>query len=252
MIRKCVAFILVFLSLTQVEALETFEPVAVVELFTSEGCSSCPPADILLAKLVKAANEDKLHIYPLSFHVDYWNHLGWRDPYSQKEFTLRQSWYAKQLGDNTYTPQMVINGRDIMVGSDAKKVQGAINKALKEPTTVKIALQVVAIDDKRIWSTFELKGLYEGKNLSVALVEDGVYTDVGRGENVGRRLRHEHVVRQFQRLAPQSAKGSFVFAVPPKEHLDRFSIIAFIQEPDLPEILGATSVRLQEQVAQER
>src|SRR5689334_14081460 len=102
------------------------QPFALVELFTSEGCSSCPPADRVLARLAAEARASGRRIFPLSFHVDYWNGLGWRDPWSTRTFTERQRNYARALGWRTYTPQMVINGAEHFVGSDERHARESI------------------------------------------------------------------------------------------------------------------------------
>ncbi len=223
-----------------------YQPVAVVELFTSQGCSSCPPADLILAKLDKASQEKHLAILSLSFHVDYWNHLGWRDPFSQKEFTKRQAWYAKQLEDNTYTPQLIINGRYSLVGSDSAKVQKLVNKSLTEPASTAIQLMLVTIDTHDIQVEFKLSGEWREKNLAVALVEKKVAVDVGRGENAGRRLEHVNVVKEFKLLAPDQDTGSFKLKSPSLKTMNQYSIIAYVQERNLPEILGATRIDIPE------
>ena len=220
------------------------KPIAVVELFTSEGSADCPAADMLLAKLAIAAREQDVRIYPLSFHVDYWNRFGWRDPFSQKDFSLRQEWYAKQIGSPIELPQMIINGQRALSGLNSKEVQVAVNKALREPASVLIGLSLLEVNQKRILASFSLNGDWKGKRLVVAFVERGVSVDVARGANAGRRLKHEHVVKQFQVLAPDQNTGSFIFTSPPLSNLDRFSIIAFMQDTDVPEITGAMQLDL--------
>lgn len=235
---------LTFIAVKPLYATDVYSPIAVIELFTSEGCSSCPPADMLLAKLAVASRENGIRVFPLSFHVDYWNYLGWRDPYSQKDFSNRQAWYASQLNDNTYTPQAVINGRYSVIGSDTKKVQGLINKSLREPASVDIQLKLVSVDEKKILAAFHLNGQWQKKNLAVALVERGLVSDVTRGENAGRKLLHENVVRQFKTLIPDNNEGSFIFQAPLLAHLEKYSLIAYVQDTVIPEILGASRLDL--------
>src|SRR5436305_253879 len=110
--------------------------IAVVELFTSEGCSSCPPADELLSDL-KTSMRGK-NIFLLAFHVDYWNYLGWNDRFSDAAFSKRQSHYADVLHAEVYTPQMIVNGQKVFVGSKRSEAEDAIADALKNPTTIKI------------------------------------------------------------------------------------------------------------------
>ena len=119
------------------------EPVAVVELFTSQGCSSCPPADAVLSRVDELAREKKLSVYVLSFHVDYWNRLGWTDPYSDDEFTRRQNQYAGLFRSNrVYTPQMIVNGQTEFVGSDAKRATQAIRRALTRDADHRVRMEV--------------------------------------------------------------------------------------------------------------
>ena len=121
------------------EAKESF---AVVELFTSEGCSSCPPPDALLAEILEDARKDGRRVFCLSFHVDYWNRLGWTDPYSAPAFSRRQQSYAQAFkNDQVYTPQMIVNGTEEFVGSDRHRSRAAIDAALKRPERVQINLR---------------------------------------------------------------------------------------------------------------
>src|SRR5215831_17181987 len=115
-------------------------PFAVVELFTSEGCSSCPPADALLADLKSYANGTDKNIYVLSFHVDYWNRLGWRDPFSDAAYSARQTQYDQHFGSSVYTPQMIVNGKQQFVGSEKKTASEAIAAALKDSAILYINL----------------------------------------------------------------------------------------------------------------
>jgi len=111
-------------------------PVAVIELFTSQGCSSCPPADKLLTETVNRAKAGQQSVYALSFHVDYWNRLGWSDPYSDARYSARQRQYARQLNTATiYTPQAVINGRQEFVGSNRTRLNTLLADALKHPAS---------------------------------------------------------------------------------------------------------------------
>ena len=128
----------------QVNITGTYSPVTVLELFTSEGCSSCPPADELLPELAKLDS----NIIPLSFHVDYWNRLGWTDPFSSSENSDRQRIYADFWKlESVYTPELVINGEYEVVGSNRSAAENAINKILQEKSKVKINIDEVKISD---------------------------------------------------------------------------------------------------------
>ena len=216
---------------------------AVVELFTSEGCSSCPPADAALADLVHDSRGQ--HIYALAFHVDYWNRLGWTDPFSTKAFSDRQLQYAGALKlDNVYTPQAVVNGSREFVGSNRDALKAAITDAIAVPPVAMLSATA-----RKTEGGFQLD--VSGTNvpaaaiISAALVEDGLVTDVKRGENGGQRLAHEHVVRSFHsEAANESGHVSISLPTEVGVHLDRASIILFAQHPTDMHTIAATEVDL--------
>jgi hypothetical protein len=227
---------------------ETGTSVAVVELFTSEGCSSCPPADDLLGEIGTDARKRQQRIYCLSFHVDYWNNLGWSDPYSDAAFSRRQQGYAKAFtSDQVYTPQMVVNGSTEFVGSDRTRARKHIDAALKQPirAAVKIS-QEHEKDPSAIVFAYEVSPVPRGSVLNVALVERGLVSTVKRGENGGRTLRHENVVRAFQttRLG-EAEKGTVQLKLPADLVSKNSSAIAYVQDSDTWAVLGATAIELQ-------
>ncbi len=215
---------------------------ALVELFTSQGCSSCPPADQVLRQIAKEAEEQVLPVYALSFHVDYWNRLGWKDPYSQSAFSLRQRNYAKQLPDRVYTPQMVVNGQWGFVGSRATEAKNRVEQALQLPARAAIGLEARK-EGSRVRLDYVLEGNWSGQDLFFALVEDQVGSDVPRGENAGRTLDHAKVVRELQKIRPQSAKGTFSMATDVLEHPEAGELIAFLQDPTEGKVSGAARVK---------
>lgn len=166
--------------------------VAVVELFTSEGCSSCPPAD---ANLARIAGRD--HVYALSFHVDYWDYLGWRDPWSDARWSARQRRYAHAMGsNNVYTPQIVVNGVRQLPGSDVAATDGAIAQALARPAPATIRLSVRRGTDRReIATDWHVDGAPAGARLELAFARVSATDRATRGENAGRTLGHVNVVR---------------------------------------------------------
>jgi len=211
---------------------------AVVELFTSEGCSSCPPADRLLAEIVAAANESGRRVFCLSFHVDYWNHIGWRDPYSNAAFSDRQRSYAQVFeSSRIYTPQMIVNGRTEFVGSNRSKVESAITSALSEAAVVALSLNLVSSEAKEVVITYNVPELPKGAVVNFALVERGLFQEVKRGENSGRRLPHENVVRAFRTQSDKS--GSVALRVPAGMKLKNSSVIALVQDASTMKVLGA-------------
>jgi hypothetical protein len=196
----------------------------VLELFTSQGCSSCPPADALLARLARAGSLGDRALAPLSFHVDYWNDLGWADPYSSPAWTERQRQYARAIGDDrVYTPELVVGGADGMVGSNLAAVTGAIQRAARPAllaatarwTADAVTVTAAAPDDAEVW---------------VAIWEDGTSTHVPRGENAGETLVSERVVRHLERAAAAGQKASLAIQLQPAWHAS--GAVAFAQRAD--------------------
>ena len=205
---------------------------AIVELFTSEGCSSCPPADALMAELTDEARKSGTAIYGLEFHVDYWNGLGWKDPFSSADFSQRQSAYARHMNlANIYTPQMVVNGTAEFVGSDRSAAKRTIDKALSSAVSTKVSLRpVLSSDTKNYDVTFTVQDAPVDTTFNLALVERGLTTDVKRGENGGQTLKHANVVRWFTSSAIK-ADGHGVVQVPklPNSIESHLTLIGFVQ-----------------------
>ncbi|WP_293577127.1 thioredoxin family protein [Phaeobacter sp.] len=180
-------------------AFELQKPLVVVELFTSQGCSSCPPADALLHQLTKRND-----VLPLALHVDYWDYIGWKDQFASPEHTRRQKGYA-QIGGRqmVYTPQMIIHGQDDVVGADAMKLADAIaaHRGRAEPVEVSLAPQA----DGEVLLTLTASGAAAMPDGPVA-VQLVRYTplqtvDISRGELAGHRLSYANVVEQIDRIA---------------------------------------------------
>jgi hypothetical protein len=211
------ALILLLATFATPALAEQSRPV-VVELFTSQGCSSCPPADALLTQL--ATRPDVL---PLAFHVTYWNGLGWRDPYSLDVATARQRAYQRQLdADTIYTPQMIVDGQTDVVGSDRRAVERAIASA-RAHMTVPLSLSADAA------GVHVDIGEGEGSAALLLIGYDGSHqTAIGRGENAGRKLTESNIVRSFSVLTPWKGSAQRVqAAVPQGEH-----VVAILQDMD--------------------
>jgi hypothetical protein len=170
-----------------------------VELFTSEGCSSCPPADALLATLAREQPVASARVVALELHVDYWDRLGWKDPFSSAAYTDRQTMYSHVFGeDRVYTPQMVVDGRDEFTGGDRERAAKSIAAAAARPHQ---PLTVSArVTDRTVRVSIDLPAASANETVDVlaALTEDDLTTAVLRGENRGRTLRHFSVVRKLQ------------------------------------------------------
>ena len=231
---------------------DTAHPV-LAELFTSEGCSSCPPADALLDKLDKNQPVAGAMVVVLSEHVDYWNGAGWKDPFSSAAFTTRQNAYAKRLkpGD-VYTPQLVIDGSEEMVGSNAAAVQTAIARSATRP---KAAVQIISATKKGAEAIIEVQAeplpsaVQFGKaDLWVAVAGERYTSQVRRGENSGRTLSHVAVVREF-RNAGQLTKTAGLHrtvTIPLGAGASDgpIRIVAFVQQPGQGAVAGAVCVPL--------
>ncbi|MGC9948244.1 MAG: DUF1223 domain-containing protein [Bryobacteraceae bacterium] len=214
-----------------------------VELFTSEGCSSCPPADALLEKLDRDQPIAGAQIIVLSEHVDYWNHDGWTDPFSSASFTARQVDYVRRLGrDEPYTPQMVVDGSAECNGSDARKVQSVIRQAITEQ---KVGIRIRAASDGDAAVTIEADPLPEGKvhkaNVYLAYAVDSGTSAVLRGENRGRTLHHVSIVRDIQRVGSIGGHEMFKKQVPIRaaKAPGGSRLIAFVQEGGNGRVWGA-------------
>jgi len=214
----------------------------VVELFTSQGCSSCPAADRNLSEIITNAEREGKPVYGLSFHVDYWNHNGWTDPYSNKAFTARQGEYARIMGlASMYTPQMIINGTVELVGSDKSKSASAIQLAMKEPGLCKIQIANLELTDSDLRFEYLVDKLPKGAVINAAIVERGIENYVSRGENSGKKLHHDNVVRMF---VSQPARNSQRIDINLSGiNRNKLSLIVYIQDLSF-RVLAATAISL--------
>lgn len=210
---------------------------AVLELFTSEGCSSCPPADQLLQELAVRGDRQQ-EIFALSFHVDYWNQLGWKDPFSDENHTQRQRLYAGVLGDSRiYTPQLIVNGRTGFVGSHRRQAEAALKTALEGRASRPLQLKI-AVDDNHITATTDLQP-EDGLLLNVALVQKQGTVKVPRGENANRTLTHRNIVRDFQVLRVTRQQLTTQLTIPPNMERDGATVVAYLQVSRTGQIVAA-------------
>lgn len=223
----------------------------VVELFTSEGCSSCPPADSLLEKLSHDQPFDGIEILALEEHVDYWNSLGWTDPFSSAQFSQRQELYAETLRDGgVYTPQMVVDGRVQFIGSRTHDARDQIRWAASDP---KALLRVDSFptsptNKKSFAVTLEnSSALPSGASLElwVAVTEKNLKSDVTAGENSGHALQHAPVVRILRKIqtvqSPQNAPIPFDLDLKQNWNPVNLTVIAFLAQKNSHQILAAGS-----------
>ena len=220
-----------------------FEPIAVVELFTSEGCSSCPSADIALTKLTADADKEHKKIFTLAFHVDYWNRLGWKDTFSNSHYSDRQRQYAEIMNlPSVYTPQMIVNGTEQFVGSDISKLHDEVAKALSMNATSSFAqLNVIKKEANKLSLHYELKGNIKDCEIHFALISKHVSTNVKRGENAGHLLAHTDVVREF--ITRPAADQSEITINTPLNDWTNLHLIAYVQRTTDLKIIAAAEIQ---------
>ena len=219
------------------------EPV-VVELFTAEGCSSCPPADALLAALARTNSIPTANVIILGEHVDYWNAEGWTDRFSSAAFTQRQKDYDWRFNLNSvYTPQMVIDGRVQVSGNNRATIFHDIQSAASEAKPAQVTLQWES--PSRLHIAVQLAKPSAAEVL-LAITEDGLKTEVTKGENQGRTLQHDGVVRQLRTLGAV-AKGEFATTVDlsanPNWNPNELKYVVLVQQKHQGAILGAASTK---------
>ena len=216
---------------------------AVVELFTSEGCSSCPPADQLVARIQQEDRDQPVYI--LAFHVDYWDRLGWKDAFSDSRYTQRQNRYASWLNlQSIYTPQIVVNGRKEFVGSQESTLRRAIHSGLDQTPGAQLTLSGVSVDQGIVHYHYDVKNAAAKSTLIVALVQRSATTDVKAGENSGHTLSHVQIVRNISGTeVGTGAKGPADLALP-QGATGGEELIAFVQNDDDGQIVAATSSAL--------
>jgi hypothetical protein len=220
----------------------------VAELFTSEGCSSCPPADALVRQLATEQPFDGVEIIALEEHVDYWDRLGWRDPFSSAQFTTRQSEYDARVfrSNNIYTPQLVIDGASECVGSARNAVSAIIARAARQPRAT-VRVQPVAVSGRvSVTVNVEIPAAVERRGVAdvfVVLAEHGLVSAVQRGENRGRTLVHGDIARSLTAIGELPSRDRMFTAkadlpISPEWKAANLRVVGFVQERDSRRILG--------------
>lgn len=210
---------------------------AILELFTSEGCSSCPAADELLAKVQKEVGDKQ--IYVLAYHVDYWNRLGWKDSFSKAQFSKRQYQYSRQFAGQVYTPQVIINGKAECIGSDEPALKGAIQEAFETSGTVSLNFKGQQ-QSSQLNLDYQFSGNTNNSQLLIALVQKHAVSKVAAGENKGRTLAHAQIVRDLYTIdLPPSKKGTASIDLPTGFNTQDWEVIGLIQNSVTGEITAA-------------
>ena len=221
--------------------------VVLVELFTSEGCSSCPPADALLRQVNGTHTKGGDLVVGISEHVTYWNSLGWADPFSSPLYTERQNDYGSHFHlDGVYTPQMVVNGSEQIVGSDRGAFNRAVQAEEQQPQQMTVHIESVNVAGSMLTVQLSTTGNLppQGADLMAVLVDDSDRSNVLRGENSGETLAHVSVARSMTRVAKLQATGERTVQVqiPAAFHADeKHHVILFAQTPGNGRVLGADS-----------
>ncbi len=239
MLQKLMMLLTLIVSIP-VNAQESNESAIVLELFTSQGCSSCPPADELLENIKKKHKDQNVVV--LSYHVDYWNRLGWKDPFSSSMFSDYQRNYAQQFGSRSiYIPQLVVNGSEHFTGSDRYKADIALKKYSKGSTNSTILIKDIQQEPSRI--VFNYRVDEEPFNtITLALVVSERITNISRGENRDRILKNTNIVAN--RIVKREESGSVSMTIPDwVSENDKLSIIAYTQDKTL-KTTGATELAL--------
>jgi hypothetical protein len=229
----------------------------VVELFTSEGCSSCPPADAFLARLESQQPIPNTQIIALEEHVDYWNSDGWIDPFSGREWTLRQQDYAETLKDNPYTPQLVVDGHTALVGSREALARQAIATASAQPkahVALTLAPSGKPFVEQATISVDPLTGtqLSDKSEVWLAVTESGLHSSVSAGENAGSDLHHASVVRALRKITTIDGNRAASYSGNTPVHLDsswkpqNVRVVVFVQEKKSRQIVGAAAAAIQQ------
>ena len=225
-----VSALVLLLSVLPIRAADN---VVMVELFTSQGCSSCPPADRTLADLTKRSD-----VLALSLHVDYWDYLGWRDTFARPEHTRRQIRYRDAMGARViYTPQMIVNGRQDVPGYREDLIAEAITEAQSVP---RVASIVIAKSDGMLVAHVDAGGLSTKCTIWAAAYDQSATVDIARGENAGRQITYHNIVEKLMKVGPWSDAGPNKIALPQPEAGK--GIAVWLQNDQTGEVIAASFV----------
>jgi hypothetical protein len=215
----------------EVDKDEIYDSSVVLELFTSQGCSSCPSADQLLQKVKKENQEE---VFALSYHVDYWNYIGWKDPFSKAEYAKKQRIYNTKFRNRTnYTPQIVVNGETHFVGSNAAEMYSKINLYGKKKSANEIDLSNVGVHENQVSFRYKIEGSLEDKILRTVLVIDERVTKVKRGENKNRTLENSNIVIAEQSFLLEETQDAMKISIPEiVETDDKLNLIVLVETKD--------------------
>ncbi|MDT0559183.1 DUF1223 domain-containing protein [Ichthyenterobacterium sp. W332] len=214
--------------------------VVVLELFTSQGCSSCPPADQLLD--IVSENE---HVIGLSYHVDYWNYIGWKDPFSKVEYSNKQRTYGTKFNSSSiYTPQVVVNGKEHFVGSNTAIMKRKLDEYLDKESMQIITINSTQRNNNQVTFNYDISGSIDNTTLSVILVLDEKTTKVNRGENRKRTLKNSNIVIVENQFKINQSQGEGSVLIPEFiDSSDKMSLVLITRNNKL-DVIGASKLSL--------
>ncbi len=216
---------------------------ALVELFSSEGCSSCPPAERFMNELLK--KDDLLNVYVIEFHVDYWDDLGWKDTLANSAYTQRQQHYGDFFKlSSIYTPQVVINGKSEMVGSEKDKINSVIGAELDRSPSASIQCSITREPNSKLEIGYTITGTVDNTGiLNFAVIESGLTTSIKKGENAHLTITHNNAVRVFESIKLHSYSGKITIDTP-HINISKSKLICFIQNSQNMNIIAASQYSL--------
>lgn len=242
---KFFSSLLFFIIISVLVFAQTDKGFAVVELFTSEGNAQSPAAEKILSEIGKESKLSGSSVYCLEYHVDYWNKLGWKDPFSKFQFTRRQENYSRVLpSKEMYTPQIIINGTSEFTGTDEKKIRPAISAALKTVSGIQFSILLDSLKQDTAYISWQLSKEDKNTVLQIAYTESGLSSKVEKGENAGKTLVHDHVVRVFTAVNNPGAKGRIKIYLKDREENQYAVIIAFVQNKQNYKISGVSKATI--------
>lgn len=244
---KAIASSILFLFFSAITLLygqqtQSSKPIVIAELFTSEGCSSCPSAEALLKEMADLTAKENTAVVGLAFHITYWDHLGWKDPYGDQEFTNRQKKYGELLSSQQYTPQVVMDGEFEFVGGNPFAFRKTLTQASVKPYNYTLEANAT-YSGNQITVHYSSNKKAKSDVLNIAIVQTSVENHVKNGENKDRVLKHYNVVRKFQTVELEPS-GEVKIEMPPAVDLKNCEVVVYVQHRRNLRILGALKTAL--------
>ena len=235
--------LIVLLTYQESPKIENFKSPVILELFTSQGCSSCPPADELISEISEKFATTEVIV--LSYHVDYWNYIGWTDPFSKSQFSDKQKAYGRKFNNSSiYTPQIIVNGKEHFVGSNESTLYTKIRTYSKLESQNRVLLSNVNRERNFVSFEYDIEGTIQNKHLEIALVINERSTSIPKGENKNMTLKNSKIVIEQLKVNLNSTMGKGTINIPELVNSeDNLSLIILIQNSDL-DILGAHQLNL--------